>query len=134
LIRRLEELVRLQKLLLRELKKRNPGSEDLEVILDFPRSGTVKIGDAEWLFRRHGVGMWFEKISDGTVVDVHKNVAHPDIFDVWRVDTYLRSIGAFCANETCGPELENLEANQKVVRVGDSFELANSGLEERQLA
>lgn len=70
-----------------------PGLKDWQFLLDFPKSGEVEIDGHVWVFNKHGAGLLFRNVSTGEVVDVHKYIDNTEIFDSWRLEQFLDSVG-----------------------------------------
>ncbi|MVF14714.1 hypothetical protein FT643_21485 [Ketobacter sp. MCCC 1A13808] len=71
----------------------HPGLKDWQFLLDFPKTGEIEIGGQIWMFNKHGVGLLFRNVSTGEIIDVHKYVDNTEIFDSWRLEQFLDSIG-----------------------------------------
>lgn len=61
-------------------------------LINIPERGVVQLGDDEWKFNKHGLGIRFVD-QNGVVVDAHSSLDDPSHVDAWRVSTYLTSIG-----------------------------------------
>lgn len=97
----IKEFCVLQVRLSKELMKEFDQFSDWELLLGFPKNGRLKLIDGEWLFRKHGTGVEFTNKKNSKVVDICNNITQPNLFDSWRLETYLESIGE--------PEVDNLE-------------------------
>lgn len=64
-----------------------------QFLLDFPKSGEVEIDGHVWVFNKHGSGLLFRNVSTGEVVDIHKYIDNTEIFDSWRLEQFLNSVG-----------------------------------------
>ncbi|WP_315754391.1 MULTISPECIES: DUF6896 domain-containing protein [unclassified Bradyrhizobium] len=63
-----------------------------ELLLNIPRAGSIELDDVLWSFKRHGLGVLFERFSDRVTVDVHQNISScPRCVDPWRLLQYLGS-------------------------------------------
>ena len=82
----------LQTLLVAELRRAFPGFKDLEFLTDAPKTGCLDTARGLWLFRKHGAGFSFVN-AQGVWVDVHRDFGSPELFDAWRIELYLASVG-----------------------------------------
>jgi hypothetical protein len=87
----LRQYIQLQGRLVRSVLS-SKASEPLDPICDLPRSGETFIDEQRWSFFRHGTGLRFQS-DQGVVVDVPTKVTDPEVFDIWRLRTYLGSLG-----------------------------------------
>lgn len=61
-------------------------------LTNIPPSGLLKLDSEVWDFRKHGLGVCFERLSDQLVVDVHRHITScPACIDPWRLVQYLES-------------------------------------------
>jgi hypothetical protein len=61
-------------------------------LTNIPPSGLVKLDSEVWDFKKHGVGVCFERLSDRLVIDVHRYIEScPACVDPWRLVQYLES-------------------------------------------
>ncbi|SUB83923.1 Uncharacterised protein [Pragia fontium] len=85
--------VRLQKGLMNAFFIAYPIVKDFTWLLDFPKSGNIKLDHDLWSFIKHGKGIKFLKRSSQPeiVVDVSTNINNPNMIDVWRLSQYFLS-------------------------------------------
>jgi hypothetical protein len=57
-----------------------------------PRHGEVFVRGERWRFHRHGVGVDFQAEESRRMVDVHRAVGTPEMFDAWRLMLYFESL------------------------------------------
>ena len=62
-------------------------------LADVPRNGRVYIQNQAWSWSRHGAGICFSSESGACIIDAHIRLDLPHCFDLWRLETYLESIG-----------------------------------------
>lgn len=68
--------------------------DDVNLLTDLPKHGTLQVGNGLWEFQRHGTGVCFTHVPGNEIVDVHaKPVAYPAGIDAWRLIQNLRSKG-----------------------------------------
>ena len=75
-------------------------SKKYGIVLDrflsaLPSSGVLELDSQVWRFRKHGVGVMFERLSDRAIFDAHQHMEIcPACFDAWRLSQYfsLKSI------------------------------------------
>lgn len=103
LLREIIRFAELQLLLVTEFRRAYPEATDLAALFNVPRSGCLTTTEGLWLFRKHGAGVCFIN-SQGVEVDAHCAFESPELFDVWRLHTYLES-----ASELDFPEPSELE-------------------------
>jgi len=61
-------------------------------LTNIPPTGLIKLDSEVWEFKKHGVGVYFERLSDRLVVDVHRHIGScPACVDPWRLVQYLES-------------------------------------------
>src|SRR3712207_908778 len=84
-------LLVLQQKLLTAFRGEFPNVHDWQFLLDAPKSGEVLADGELWSFRRHGSGLAF-KSNAGVVIDMHRALLDPGLFDAWRLLQYLESI------------------------------------------
>jgi hypothetical protein len=70
----------------------HPGALDPWASRRLPRHGELFVRGERWFFHRQGVGVDFQGEESRRVVDVHRGVGTPDIFDTWRLMLYLESL------------------------------------------
>jgi hypothetical protein len=105
----LRDYVSLQKRLCEALFGRYP-IEDVMLLTDLPKWGSLHVGDELWEFKRHGTGVCFIRVPTNEVVDAHTGpVAHPDWVDAWRLVQYLESKGI----ETVNYGAKNFDATKE---------------------
>ena len=63
-----------------------------KALTNIPWSGLLPLSEETWEFRKHGEGVLFVNLANGTVVDAHKfPERHSSCFDVWRLGQYFHS-------------------------------------------
>ena len=58
-----------------------------------------------WSFKKPGLGLRFAS-SQGVIVDVHRWLGRPELFDAWRLLQYVESIAPSTADAATEAELE----------------------------
>ncbi len=53
---------------------------------------TVTIDAEQWTVRQHGEGFEFRNQQSNLIVDAHRFVECPNVFDAWRIDSFMRSL------------------------------------------
>jgi hypothetical protein len=96
----LRRFVSLQAELVKAWLLLHPGGLDPWAAKRVARHGEVFVRGERWHFHRHGVGVDFTGDESRRVVDVHRAVGTPEVFDTWRLMLYFESL------------------NQSTVRVG----------------
>ncbi|ENB9463810.1 hypothetical protein ABJA24_004195 [Providencia rettgeri] len=88
----LRNFVVIQKKLVTSFMQQYPNAKDYQFLLDFPKHGTIRVDDNTWNFSKHGKGIKFyqDDSSSATVVDIHCNIAEPEMFDLWRLIQYFQ--------------------------------------------
>ncbi|APC10564.1 hypothetical protein NQ837_004423 [Providencia rettgeri] len=88
----LRNFVVIQKKLVTSFMQQYPNAKDYQFLLDFPKHGTIQVDDNTWNFSKHGKGIKFyqDDSSSATVVDIHCNIAEPEMFDLWRLIQYFQ--------------------------------------------
>ncbi|ACX88276.1 hypothetical protein F6Q07_02205 [Pectobacterium parmentieri] len=68
-----------------------PDIKDFELLLDFPKIGSVLVNDDKWNFVKHGKGIKFliEDTHSVRVVDVNSDIKNPKLIDMWRLPQYF---------------------------------------------
>ena len=91
--------------------QRFPGLTDRRLLLDHPAEGKIALSDGEWSFVKHGAGLRFRRQGEGVQpeVDLCDRPYEPTVFDAWRLETYLLSIGVKTPREDLLDELVELE-------------------------
>lgn len=89
----IQQLICYQVALISAFIRLHPGLKDWQFLLDFPKSGEIEIDSHVWIFNKHGSGLLFRNVSTGEVVDVHKHINNMEIFDAWRLEQFLDSVG-----------------------------------------
>lgn len=98
-----------------------------------PKGGSLVLNNDVWGFQRHGSGVLFKAIKDGTVIDAHLGIFKaPDAFDAWRLLQYFESVGigsAEYANASYGVATERqVEALlEKLCKEGHLVALGENG-------
>ena len=93
LMKLIYQFVSLQNSLMFVFHENYRDSQDHKFLLDFPRSGVLELDGVEWSFHKHGAGLLFENQKSGAIVDIHKHIQQPKIFDLWRLERFLESVG-----------------------------------------
>jgi hypothetical protein len=57
-----------------------------------PRHGEVFVRGERWHFHRHGAGVDFQGQESRRMVDVHRAMGTPEVFDAWRLMLYFESL------------------------------------------
>lgn len=57
-----------------------------------PRHGEVFVRGEPWHFHRHGAGVDFQGQESRRMVDVHRAMGTPEVFDAWRLMLYFESL------------------------------------------
>lgn len=85
-----KEYVSYQSTLQGEFFKKNSKITDWKFLTDCPRNGVLGAAEANWIYRRHGVGIRFES-ERGLVIDVHNHISLRGVVDAHRISEYLIS-------------------------------------------
>jgi len=56
------------------------------------KMGSIFIDEDEWVYNKHGSGVYFERKSDGVVIDNDRKFNEPNQFSERRISEYLKSI------------------------------------------
>jgi Domain of unknown function (DUF6896)/Protein of unknown function (DUF2185) len=81
----------------------------LAVSLGLSEFRGAQFGRVMWSFKKHGLGLCFVS-SQGVVVDVHRWLGRPELFDAWRLLQYVESVAPRAQYPATEAELEaNLE-------------------------
>ena len=68
-------------------------------LANIPWSGLLKMDGEVWQFKKHGLGVLFEQLSNHVILDVHRNIqACSTCFDTWRLAQYFESKGVLSLN------------------------------------
>lgn len=88
-------MVDLQRSLVVEFFNIYPSLKDFDLLLDFPKTGEIKLENTLWNFIKHGKGLKFirKEPKPNIIIDVHINILDPCIVDEWRLSQYLESLG-----------------------------------------
>lgn len=115
----LVDYTRLQRDLCIEFLRRHANvKSDAAIAAVQPRVGTVRLNEADWRFLQHGMGIRFERASDGAIVEAHvAPVSMPEALDAYRVQAYCESVGV--------DQLEHLGRTYEVNRENVLQELLN---------
>jgi hypothetical protein len=70
----------------------HPGALDPWASRRLPRHGEIFVRGESWHFHRQGVGVDFQGQDSRRMVDVHRGVAMPHVFDAWRLMLYFESL------------------------------------------
>jgi hypothetical protein len=70
----------------------HPGAMDPWASTRVARHGEVFVRGERWHFHRHGGGVDFTGDESRRVVDVHRAVGTPEVFDTWRLMLYFESL------------------------------------------
>ncbi|GKW01860.1 hypothetical protein PEC301877_06750 [Pectobacterium carotovorum subsp. carotovorum] len=90
--REIISFISLQEMLMKAFFIAYPSLKDFDLLLDFPKKGTIFVNDNEWGFIKHGKGIKFLISNDKTeaVVDIN-NIKNPRLIDIWRLSQYFPS-------------------------------------------
>ena len=88
----LRQFVSLQAELVRAWLHFHPEALDPWATRRLPRHGELFARGESWHFHRHGVGVDFQGQESRRMVDVHRAVGTPELFDTWRLMLYLESL------------------------------------------
>ncbi len=119
LIIAIRDFLHMQSALLAAFHHNFPNCKDMKLLLDFPRSGEVGCRGEIWSFHRHGVGLLFENQSSNCVIDVHRAIECTEIFDAWRLEIYLESIGKRLSREDLVQNLNQLVEERQIARASE---------------
>lgn len=117
----IREFVKLQNDLLLKFSTQFPNSKDFKWLLDFPKSGQLRLFDSNWTFYKHGVGLRFVKSSVDVpiVVDIHKSFAEPNCIDLWRLSQYFQSCGFNVNNDYLEELIQNMIDENELKDLGN---------------
>ena len=93
---------------------RHPKVEDWQFLLDFPKSGEVELNGERWLFTKHGAGLLFHNLDTGAVVDIHKHIQQTSVFDIWRFERFVASIGQKYLCDNLDEYLDKIQSTGEV--------------------
>ena len=93
LVEYIERLIKLQITLISAFRWQFPDMKDWVFLLDFPKKGSLRIGNDTWHFHKPGAGISFKRNSDAIIVDIHRKLNDPICFDSWRLEQFLESLG-----------------------------------------
>ncbi|WP_224243123.1 DUF6896 domain-containing protein [Hyalangium gracile] len=88
----LRQFVSLQAELVKAWLRFHPEGLDPWASRRLPRHGEIFVRGESWSFHRHGVGVDFQGQDSRRMVDVHRGVGTPELFDSWRLMLYLESL------------------------------------------
>jgi hypothetical protein len=88
----LRQFVSLQGELVKAWVRFHPEGLDPWASRRLPRHGEIFARGESWQFHRHGVGVDFQGQESRRMVDVHRGVGTPELFDTWRLMLYLESL------------------------------------------
>lgn len=89
------------------------GVPEDRLLTNLPSSGMLTLDDCAWKFQKHGVGVRFEDLSSGVVVDAHEHIeCCPECFDTWRLALYFESWNVRALN--IGPTNYNAEEEESL--------------------
>jgi hypothetical protein len=87
----LTEYSRIQERLCAALFERHGFGED-RFLANIPKSGLLTLDGEVWQFKKHGLGVLFEQLSNHLIFDVHRKIQGcPRCFDTWRLVSYFES-------------------------------------------
>lgn len=115
MLNKVRQLIELQHKLFFDFKKTYPSVKDYENMLDVPKHGNLTVTGENWKFTRHGVGLKFERLADGLLVDMHKYVNKPELFDAWRVKHFLLAFNIYLSEKEIFQGLSTLAKMGKLV-------------------
>lgn len=109
----IRDYIQLQSSLLGAFNACYPEASDHRWLLDFPKAGSIVVGNDVWVFKKHGAGLKFlrETSEPFLVVDVHQAVDKGHLFDEWRVLQFLESCGHVVSLEKLKSEIALLSCN-----------------------
>ncbi|MER0044481.1 hypothetical protein [Pseudomonas sp. MGal98] len=109
----IRDYIQLQSSLLGAFKVSYPDASDYSWLLDFPKGGSVVVGNDVLVFKKHGAGLKFSRETSEPylVVDVHQAVDKGYLFDEWRVLQFLESCGQVVSLEKIKSEVALLSCN-----------------------
>ncbi|MEO3878128.1 DUF6896 domain-containing protein [Rheinheimera fenheensis] len=115
------EFLKLQNDLVLEFSNQFPDSKDFKWLLDFPKSGQLRLVDSIWSFTKHGAGLKFVRSSVGVpiVVDIHKSFGEPNCLDLWRLSQYCQSCGLDANNDYLKDLVQNLIDENELKDLGN---------------
>ncbi|YCH21810.1 hypothetical protein M1D96_22420 [Pseudomonas sp. D1-3] len=122
----IRDYVELQSSLLGAFNVSYPEASDYRWLLDFPKAGSIVVGNDVWVFKKHGAGLKFSRKTSEPclVVDVHQAVDKGYLFDEWRVLQFLESYGHVMSLEKLKSEIALLSCNDgPFIRNGTLFSL-----------
>jgi hypothetical protein len=62
------------------------------LLANIPPGGLLSLDGEAWQFRKHGLGVLFEQLSNHLILDVHRHIqVCPTCFDTWRLVQYFES-------------------------------------------
>lgn len=89
----LKEFAETQEKLICEFQKQYHSLSNDSGLLKHPKTGLLSILEEEWKFQKHGVGIVFEEITSGKIIDAHNGInSSKKAFDSWRLSEYFESI------------------------------------------
>lgn len=88
----LRQFVSLQAELVKAWLHFHPDALDPWAARRLPRHGEIFVRGESWSFHRHGVGVDFQGQDSRRMVDVHRAVGTPHVFDAWRLMLYFESL------------------------------------------
>lgn len=56
------------------------------------KEGSILLGEDEWIYNKHGAGVYFERKRDCIVIDNDRKFDKTDHFTEWRIQGYLESL------------------------------------------
>lgn len=80
-----------QEKLTKALLMKYPDCTNHSLLFNLPKRGEIEVDGRCWNFKKHGVGVEFSNVDDGTIVDVCERIDQPNLFDEWRLSLYLES-------------------------------------------
>jgi hypothetical protein len=87
---------KLQSALLKCFFRLYPSVKDFDLLLDFPRKGSILLADdSSWSFLKHGKGIRFDRTNPNpkVCVDVNTHVQELNLITSWRLSNYFSSLG-----------------------------------------
>lgn len=100
--------------------------DDADTAAIQPRAGTVALGKSLWRFKQHGLGVRFERVSDGAVVEAHvAPMSIPQGLDAYRIQSYCESMKI--------DELEHVGQRHGIAQEGQLEQLLNGLAREGKL-
>lgn len=92
LVAEIKVFLSIQEKLTKALLSKYPECTNYSMLFNLPKHGEIYVNDRCWSFRKHGAGVEFSSVDNGTIVDVCERINQPNLFDEWRLSLYFESI------------------------------------------